>query len=70
MSLKSHTKLEEKLICCFKNDKNLGNFDPSTQSLKNLHFDWSLSCKVYNKTFHDTEMSCKICRKTDLWFEE
>ena len=24
-------KIEGKLICCFKNDKNLVNFDPSTQ---------------------------------------
>ena len=35
-------------ICCFKNDKNLVNFDLALKSLKNLHFDWSLSCKVYN----------------------
>ena len=33
-------------INCFKNEKKLVNFDPSIQ--KNLHFDWSLSCKVYN----------------------
>ena len=30
MTLKSGAKFEEKLICCFKNDKNLENFDPST----------------------------------------
>ena len=30
MTLKSDAKLEKKLICCFKNDKNLVNFDPST----------------------------------------
>ena len=28
---KIHSKFEEKLICCFKTDKNLVNFDPSTQ---------------------------------------
>ena len=46
------------------------------KSLKNLHFDWSLLCKVYNlwpkkvqwSIFHGTEESCKIWRKTDLWF--
>ena len=46
------------------------------KSPKNLHFDWSLLCKVYNvwpkkvqwSIFHDTEESCKIWRKTDLWF--
>ena len=44
--------------------------------LNNLHFDRSLSCKVCNVwpkkykvvIFHDTEVSCKIRRKTDLWF--
>ena len=32
MTLKSDANLEEKLICYFKNDKNLVNFDPSPQS--------------------------------------
>ena len=31
MALKIDKKFEAKLICCFKNDKNLVNFDPSTQ---------------------------------------
>ena len=31
MALKIDKKFEEKLICCFKNDKNLLNFDPGTQ---------------------------------------
>ena len=31
MILKIDVKFEEKLTCCFKNDKNLVNFDPSTQ---------------------------------------
>ena len=31
MTLKSDAKFGEKLTCCFKNDKNLVNFDPSTQ---------------------------------------
>ena len=31
MTLKSDAKLEEKPICCFNNDKNLVNFDQSTQ---------------------------------------
>ena len=34
MILKSGAKFEEKSICCFKNDKNLVNFDPSTQKSK------------------------------------
>ena len=36
------------MICCFKIDKKLVNFDPDTQSLIKFHFDWSLSCKIYN----------------------
>ena len=31
MTLKSEAKFKEKLIYCFKNDKNLVNFNPSTQ---------------------------------------
>ena len=48
MILKSDAKFEEKLICCFKNDKNLVNFDLSTRNSQNFHFDWFLLCKVYN----------------------
>ena len=29
--MKSDVKFEQKPICCFKNDKNLMDFDPSTQ---------------------------------------
>ena len=47
MALKSDVKFEEKLICCFKNDKNLVNFDPSTQISQTFSL-WSLSGKVYN----------------------
>ena len=45
MTLKSHTKFEEKLIRCFKNDKNLTQ---ALESLKKLHFDWFPLCKVFN----------------------
>ena len=31
MTLKSNAKFEEKPICCLKNDKNLVNFDLTTQ---------------------------------------
>ena len=31
MTLKSDAKFEKKLTYCFKNDKNLVDFDPSTQ---------------------------------------
>ena len=36
---KSDKKFEEKLICCFKKDKNLMNFDLSTRNAQNFHFD-------------------------------
>ena len=31
MILKIDAKFEEKRICCFKNNKNLVNFDPSSE---------------------------------------
>ena len=31
-------KFEEKLVCCFKNDKNLVNFDPTTQKPQKFAF--------------------------------
>ena len=36
MILEIDAKCEEKLICCFKNDKNLVKFDPSTQEYPKL----------------------------------
>ena len=37
MTSKINAKFEEKLICCFKNDKNLVNFDLSNQKSKNIY---------------------------------
>ena len=71
---KSGTKFEEKLIFCFKNDKNLVNFDPSTKKSKIFAL-WLVPLgttfelkKLQRSIFHDTEESFKIWRKTDLWF--
>ena len=36
MTLKIDAKYEEKLICCFKIDKNLVNFYTSTQKSQNF----------------------------------
>ena len=36
MTKKSDAKFEKKLICCFKNDKNLVNFDQNTQESQKL----------------------------------
>ena len=76
---KSDEKFEKnpkkQTICCFKSDKNLVMIW-ALITLNNLHFGWSLLCKVYNIwlkkyrgfIFHDTEVSCKIWRETDSWF--
>ena len=49
MTLKSNAKFKEKLICCFKNDKNLVNFNLSAPNSQNFHFDWFLLiCSYYN----------------------
>ena len=61
MTLKSDAKFAEKPIWYFKNDKNLVNFDASK-----VYNGWPE--KVQRVIFHDTEESCKIWRKTDLWF--
>ena len=48
MTLRSYAKFEEELVYCFKNDKNLVDFDLSTRNSQNFHFDWFLLCKVCN----------------------
>ena len=48
MALKIEAKLHKELICCFKNDKNVVNFDLSTQNVQNFYIDWLLLCKVFN----------------------
>ena len=58
MTLKSDAKFEEKLICCFRNDKNLVNFDLSTQNSQNVHFDWFLLREVYNVLPKNVLRSC------------
>ena len=46
MTLKNNKKSEEEWTCCSKTDmRNLINFDPSTQNLKNLHFNGLLVIK-------------------------
>ena len=75
MTVKSDAKIEEKPILCFKNDKNF----VLIRALKNLksytligpfcakYITFDLK-KYRGVIFHDTEESCKIWRKTDLWF--
>ena len=47
MTLKRNAKFEGKLICCFKNGKNLLNFDLSTPNSQNP----SLICSFSYITF-------------------
>ena len=47
-TLKSDGIVEEKLICCFRNNMALVNFDLSTKNYLNLQFNWFFLCKVYN----------------------
>ena len=73
MTLKIDAKFEKKLICCFKNDKNLLKFDPSTRRkpftfigsycAKYLMFDLKKCRRV---TLHDIEEWYKVWGKADL----
>ena len=73
---KSGVEFEEKFIFCFKNDKNLVNFDLSTKRSKKIALIGPFCAKYptfdrkkYRRvTFHGTEESYRIWRKTDLWF--
>ena len=63
--------LKENRFFVSKKDNNLVNFDLSLKSLTNFHLDWFFfffDLKMYRGViFYDTEESCKIWRKTDLW---
>ena len=49
MTLKNYEKSEEELNFRFKIDiSKLMNIDSSTESVKNLRFNWLLVTKVYN----------------------
>ena len=75
MILKSDAKFEEKLICCFKNNKALVSFAWVLKSLKNLELigyfcakDITFNLKKYRGVIlHKAEEWCKIWRKTDMW---
>ena len=75
MILKSDAKFEEKLICCFKNNKALVSFAWVLKSLKNLEMigyfcakDITFNLKKYRGVIlHKAEEWCKIWRKIDMW---
>ena len=61
MTLKSDVKFEAKLFCCFKNDKNLVNFNSSTLIGPFLAKYKTFDVKKYRGViFHETEEPCKI----------
>ena len=67
MILKSDVKFKEKPVCCFKNDKNLVNFDPSTQKSQKFALWLSFLCKVYNVWPKKVQRSCLLFH---WWFME
>ena len=76
MTLKSDAKYEEKPIAISKLTRNSGILIEALKSLKDLHFDWSILCELYNiwpnryrgVTFGDAEETCNIWIKTDVLF--
>ena len=65
MILNSGAKYEEKPIFYLKNDKNLVNFDPSTNKSKKIctliaPFSANDLNKYSGVIFHDTKKSCKV----------
>ena len=73
MILKSDAKF------CFKNGKNLANFDPDYSKASKMCTLINSYCAKYSMfdlkkyrgvIFHDTEECCKIWRENDLWFEK
>ena len=66
-------EFEEKVVCCFKNDKNLVNFNLRPRNSQNFHFYWLLLCKVYNVWHKKVQWSylswvMQNLKKTDLCF--
>ena len=79
MQLRSDTKFGKESICCFKiSERNLTNFDLSTQKVSNIFIlmgsFWTkyilLELKKYREIiFHETEEGYKIWRGIDLLFQ-
>ena len=75
-------KFGEGLTCALKNDmRNLPNFDPALESLKNVHFNGVLLIKLYvwAKALQESDVSwhwrvmqydTEGWQKIDCWFEK
>ena len=79
ITLKNDAKFEEKLTYLLKNGmRNLGNFDPTLESLKIctlMPSFWpnriTFELKNYRGVMcHETERWCNMQRKIDWWFEK
>ena len=71
MISKINAKFEEKLICCFKNDKNLVNSDPSNQKSENIYtLIGPLHEKYATKNLKSTEELPFMTLESDAKFEE
>ena len=70
MILKIDAKFEEKPICCFKNDKNLVNFDPTTQVFKTCTVICLFCAKYITLDQKSTEELSLITLKSYAKFEE
>ena len=71
MILKSDAKFEEKLICCFKNDKDLVNFNLITQKVSKICTLFGSCCAKY-LTFDikSTEELSFMTLRSHVKFEE
>ena len=76
MTLKIDATFEEKLICSFKNDKNLVKFDPNKQKSQKFAISLFLLSKIFNVWPKKAQRSylswhwrvMQNWKKTDLWF--
>ena len=76
MTLKIDATFEEKLICSFKNDKNLVKFDPNNQKSQKFAISLFLLSKIFNVWPKKAQRSylsghwrvMQNWKKTDLWF--
>ena len=70
MILKSDAKVEEKPICCFKNEKSFVNFDPSTQVSKICTVICPFCVKYITFDQKSTEELSLMALKSHAKFEE
>ena len=66
MILKSNAKFEEKLACCFENDKNFANFHQSTGKCQNWKFDKIFLSKVENVFKRNWLVVLKLTRASQI----